>query len=486
MLTIYNTLTARKEPFEPLLPNVVRMYVCGVTVYDDCHLGHGRSALVFDMIRNYLRHRGYRVTYVRNFTDIDDKILARAAQEGVPWTAITARYLDAYRRDIARLGVTPADIEPKATEHIADIIGMVEMLLAKGHAYRVDGDVYYEVATYPAYGSLSKRKPEDLLAGARVEVDERKRNPMDFALWKASKPGEPAWDSPWGPGRPGWHIECSAMSVRHLGEHFDIHGGGMDLIFPHHENEMAQARAATGREFARYWIHNGFVEINQQKMSKSLGNFFTLREIFDSSGCRDEVTGEAIRYFLLGAHYRHAVDFSDQSLKEAKAAVDNIYGLFQRLGEATAPDAPADAALEEVLARFGSVFEEAMEDDFNTPTVIAEFQRLRGEVNGLIQKGLSRQASEKAYRAFRTYGRPLNLFQVPVKDWQFKELEFQIGAERTARPRLADAEIERRIEERNEARRRKDFAAADRIRKTLAEHGITIEDRPDGTSRWKR
>ncbi len=486
MLTIYNTLTARKEPFEPLLPNVVRMYVCGVTVYDDCHLGHGRSALVFDMIRNYLRHRGYRVTYVRNFTDIDDKILARAAQEGVPWTAITERYLDAYRRDMARLGVTPADLEPKATEHIADIIGMVETLLAKGHAYRVDGDVYYEVATYPSYGSLSKRKPEDLLAGARVEVDERKRNPMDFALWKASKPGEPAWDSPWGPGRPGWHIECSAMSVRHLGENFDIHGGGMDLIFPHHENEIAQARAATGREFARYWIHNGFVEINQQKMSKSLGNFFTLREIFDSSGCRDEVTGEAIRYFLLGTQYRHAVDFSDQGLKEAKAAVDNIYGLFQRLGEATAPDAPADAALEGVLARFGSVFEEAMEDDFNTPTVIAEFQRLRGEVNGLIQRGLSRQASGKAYEAFRTYGRTLSLFQVPVKDWQFKELEFQIGAERATRPRLADAEIERRIEERNEARRRKDFATADRIRKTLAEHGITIEDRPDGTSRWKR
>ncbi|MBW8065178.1 MAG: cysteine--tRNA ligase, partial [Nitrospira sp.] len=290
MLKLYNTMTGSKEAFQPLVPGTVRMYVCGVTVYDESHLGHARSALVFDVIRNYLQFSGYAVTFVKNFTDVDDKILTRAAQEGVPWTEIVERYLCTYRRDMARLGVAPADIEPKATEHMPEITTMIETLIAKGHAYRLDGDVYFEVRTDPAYGRLSKRKPEDLLAGARVEVDERKRNPMDFALWKSSKAGEPAWESPWGPGRPGWHIECSAMSIRHLGETFDIHGGGMDLIFPHHENEIAQSCAATGKEFARYWLHNGFVQINDEKMSKSLGNFFTIREIFERSSCSEQVT----------------------------------------------------------------------------------------------------------------------------------------------------------------------------------------------------
>jgi cysteinyl-tRNA synthetase len=276
------------------------------------------------------------------------------------------------------------------------------------------------------------------------------------------------------------------MSVRHLGEAFDIHGGGMDLIFPHHENEIAQARAATGREFARFWVHNGFVEINQQKMSKSLGNFFTLREIFDSSGCREVVTAEVIRYFLLATHYRHAVDFSDRGLKEAKSALDNLYGLFQRLEEATGQKTPGDAALEPALDRLRAAFEEAMDDDFNTPLVIAEFQRLRGELNSLLQKGLSRQASDKAADTVRRYGRVLGLFQVSVRDWEFKELEFQIDSGRAAAPPITDEEIERRVAERNEARRRRDFAKADTIRKALAERGITIEDRPDGTSRWKR
>ncbi|MGH7253243.1 MAG: cysteine--tRNA ligase, partial [Nitrospiraceae bacterium] len=281
MLKIYNTLSSQKEIFEPLEPKTVRMYACGVTVYDYSHLGHARSALVFDVIRKYLQHSGYAVKYVRNFTDVDDKIINRASEEGRTSAEIAEAYLLAYEEDMKRLGVAPADVEPKATEHIADIIQMIQTLIEKGHAYRLNGDVYYEVKTYPAYGRLSKRKAEDLLAGARVEVDERKRNPMDFALWKSSKPSEPAWDSPWGPGRPGWHIECSAMSIRHLGETFDIHGGGMDLIFPHHENEIAQSCAATGKEFARYWVHNGFVQINQEKMSKSLGNFFTIREVFE-------------------------------------------------------------------------------------------------------------------------------------------------------------------------------------------------------------
>src|SRR5574341_61262 len=285
MLKLYNTLTGGKDLFRSLEPNRVGMYACGVTVYDECHLGHARSALVFDVLRNYLRFSGYTVRYVRNFTDVDDKIINRAAQQGVTWQEIVERYLHAYHRDMGRLGIAPADVEPKATEHIPDIIAMIRTLVDKGHAYQLGGDVYYEVASFPAYGRLSKRRAEDLLAGARVEVDDRKRSPVDFALWKASKPGEPAWDSPWGRGRPGWHIECSAMSIRHLGETFDIHGGGMDLIFPHHENEIAQSCAATGKEFARYWVHNGFVEINKEKMSKSLSNFFTIREIFDRSEC---------------------------------------------------------------------------------------------------------------------------------------------------------------------------------------------------------
>lgn len=490
MLKIHNSLTGQKEPFEPLVRNTVRMYVCGVTVYDECHLGHARSALVFDVIRHYLKFRGYDVKYVRNFTDVDDKILNRAAQEGVPWTEIVDRYLRAYHRDMGRLGIRPADVEPKATEHIADIIQLIETLIAKGHAYRLEGDVYYEVGTYPAYGQLSKRKAEDLLAGARVEVDERKRNPMDFALWKSSKPGEPAWESPWGPGRPGWHIECSAMSLRHLGECFDIHGGGKDLIFPHHENEIAQSIAATGKGFARYWIHNGFVEINREKMSKSLGNFFTIQEIFDKSGCRDEVTAEAIRYFFLATHYRSSLDFSDQSLREAKAALDNLYGLFQRLEERSDADGRGDAPLRMVVERLRAAFQEAMDDDFNTPAVVAELQRARGEVNGLLSTGLSQSGRAEAREAFQTLGRVLGLFQVPVRNWEFKELQFRLekteGRGPAEMPEMTVDEIERQLAERNEARRRKDFARADAIRKALAARGITIEDRPDGTSRWKR
>lgn len=484
MLTIHNSMTGRKEVFEPLVPGRVQMYVCGVTVYDESHLGHGRSALIFDVIRNYLRFSGYAVTYVRNFTDIDDKIINRAAKEGVPWSEIVNRYLAAYYRDMGRLGVAPADIEPKATEHIQDIIQMIEALLAKGHAYRLNGDVYYDVMSYPAYGRLSKRKPEELLAGARVEVDERKRNPMDFALWKSSKPGEPAWESPWGPGRPGWHIECSAMSIRHLGTTFDIHGGGMDLIFPHHENEIAQSCAATGREFARYWIHNGFVEINREKMSKSLGNFFTIREVFEKSGYREGVTAEALRYFLLATHYRSPLDFSDQGLIEAKRALDGFYGLFQRLEEPSSASGRADEALPLAITRLHQGFREAMDDDFHTPAALAEFQRFRTELNKLLESGLSPQARSEARQAFRDLGRILGLFQLGVRDWEFQDRP--IGATGATGMRLTDEEVEELIRERNHARRRKDYKRADEIRAALAAQGITIEDRPDGTSRWKR
>jgi len=496
MLKIYNTLTGQKETFEPLVPKTVRMYVCGVTVYDESHLGHARSALAFDVIRNYFRFSGYAVTFVKNFTDVDDKIIARAAKEDLSWQQIVDRYLHAYERDMARLGIAPADIEPKATEHIPDIIRLIQTLVGKGHAYRLNGDVYFEVGTYPPYGRLSKRKADDLLAGARVEVDERKRNPMDFALWKSSKPGEPAWDSPWGLGRPGWHIECSAMSMKHLGATFDIHGGGADLIFPHHENEIAQSCAATGKEFARYWVHNGFVQINQEKMSKSLGNFFTIGEIFEKWGYREKTTAEVLRYFLLATHYRSPLDFSDQGLQEAKRALDGFYGLFKRLDESSSEEGAGDAQLQPSVEELGQRFRQAMDDDFNTPAAIAQFQRFRSDVNRLLEAGLSRKARDHARKAFRSVGGVVVLFQLPVKEWEFNPLNIsikvvdkvQIGLKETATVKivLTATDIEAKITERNEARKRKDFTKADEIRKFLAGHGITLEDRPDGTSRWKR
>lgn len=479
MLKIYNTLSGQKEVFEPLKPKRVKMYACGVTVYDYSHLGHARSALVFDVIRNYLCFSGYAVKYVRNFTDIDDKIINRASKEGVHWKKIAEKYLRAYRQDMSRLGVVKASKEPKATKHISDIKDLIQTLVKKGHAYQVDGDVYYEVSTFPQYGRLSKRKPEDLLTGARVEVDERKRNPMDFALWKSSKPGEPKWLSPWGPGRPGWHIECSAMSMKHLGKTFDIHGGGMDLIFPHHENEIAQSCAATGKEFARYWVHNGFVQINQEKMSKSLGNFFTIREIFEKSEWPEEITGEILRYFLLTNHYRSPLDFSDQGLREAKYALDGFYDLFNRLKETAKTEGPANEKLTTVIERTRFAFEQAMDDDFNTPAAVAELQGLRSEVNKLLETGLSTKAREQARQTFRLLGSVMGLFQ--LEKWRFNVDLSDIGVKG-----LTDEKIEQLKNERNEARTRRDFARADEIRKTLAEEGITLEDRSDGTTRWKR
>jgi cysteinyl-tRNA synthetase len=492
MLKIHNTMTGGKEIFQPLVPGTVRMYVCGVTVYDDCHLGHARSALVFEVIRRYLEASGYAVTFVKNFTDVDDKIIRRAREQDVPWQSITSRYIEAYHRDMRRLGIQPAMVEPKATDHMVDIVALTDTLVRKGIAYQVGPDVYFQVDKFPGYGSLSKRRLEDMHAGARVEVDERKKHPMDFVLWKGAKPDEPSWESPWGPGRPGWHIECSAMSMRHLGETFDIHGGGADLIFPHHENEIAQSTAATGQEFARYWIHNGFVQINQQKMSKSLGNFFTIREIFEHYGDHEDVTGEVLRYFLLATHYRSPLDFSDAALHEAKKALDGFYGLFQRLEESSGQDHSGDVPWEEAAQRLASAFQHAMDDDFNTPAAIAELQRLRGEVNRLLEDELSRTKCQDAIATFRRFGRLFGLFH--VKDWRFGPLgkgpvsqpPQTLAATEEIQGSLSDDEIEQQLMERNEARRRKDFAKADTIRAALSAQGITIEDRPDGTSRWKR
>ncbi len=498
MLSIYNTLTGKKEPFHSLQPKTVRMYVCGVTVYDYCHIGHARSALVFDVIRRYLEFSGYQVEFVKNFTDVDDKIIKRANERGVSCNAITAEYIEAYYQDMGKLGIRRATNEPKATEHMAEIIELASTLIQKGLAYQVAGDVYFQVEKYQAYGRLSKRKLDDLQAGARVDVDERKRHPMDFALWKSSKPGEPSWESPWGPGRPGWHIECSAMSMRHLGETFDIHGGGMDLIFPHHENEIAQSCGATGKEFARYWIHNGFVQINQEKMSKSLGNFFTIREIFEKSKWPEEETGEMLRYVLLGTHYRSPLDFSDKSIEEAKNALNGFYDLLvKRLAE---PEerTTADKGLMGVIERCRVAFREAMDDDFNTSVAIAELQRLKSDVNKLLSQGLSTEAREIARKEFRSLGNNLGLFQ--FDKWQFVdkprsgdvvvgltgvEARIMVG-QVSPKIELSEKQIEQQIAERLDAKKKKNFAQADEIRKSLASRGIVIEDKPDGTCRWKR
>ncbi|HET8721590.1 MAG TPA: cysteine--tRNA ligase, partial [Nitrospira sp.] len=461
----------------PITPNQVRMYVCGVTVYDYCHIGHARSALIFDALRRYLEYAGYEVTFVKNFTDIDDKIIRRANEQQVPCEVITRKYIDAYYEDMEKLGIRPASIEPKATDHMTEIISLTERLMKNGLAYSIDGDVYFAVEKFQAYGRLSKRKMEELQAGARVEVDERKRHPMDFALWKRSKSGEPSWPSPWGAGRPGWHIECSAMSMKHLGETFDIHGGGMDLIFPHHENEIAQSCGATGKEFANYWIHNGFVQINQEKMSKSLGNFFTIREIFEKSQWSERVTGEVLRYFLISTHYHGPLDFSDQALREARQTLDGFYGLFHRLREPE-PRTVADTDLPATLSRAEESFKNAMDNDLNTPMAVAELQKLRNEVNRLMDRGLSTAARQRALQRFRKLGEVLALFQLEEWDYGIKT--------DTRSPELQDSVIEAKIAERNEARKRKDFAKADEIRASLAAQGIIIEDKPDGTSRWKR
>lgn len=329
-LRVYNTLTSGKEEFVPLRPGKVGMYVCGVTVYDYSHIGHARANVVFDVICRYLRFLGYDVTYVRNYTDIDDKIINRANADGVPYNVISERFITEFDHDMAQLGLELPTFQPKATEHVADIIDLVARLIDKGHAYAAGGDVYFCVEKFATYLKLSGRNLEEMQAGARIEVDEKKRHPMDFALWKEAKPGEPFWESPWGKGRPGWHIECSAMSIRYLGETFDIHGGGKDLIFPHHENEIAQSEAATGRPFVRYWLHNGFVNINAEKMSKSLGNFFTIREVLE------RYDSEVLRFFLISAHYRSPLDFSDQNLTEAESGMERIYSALAGIDAALA------------------------------------------------------------------------------------------------------------------------------------------------------
>ena len=487
VLRIYNTLSSKKEDFVPLHEKQVRMYVCGVTVYDLCHIGHARSTIIFDMIYRYLRYHGYEVTFVRNFTDIDDKIIKRANEEGVDCKTIAEKYIGEFNIDMGRFGLEKPSVEPKATEHITEMIQLISTLIGRGYAYPADGDVFFAVEKFKDYGKLSKRNLEEMQAGARVEIDEKKENPLDFALWKASKPGEPFWESPWGKGRPGWHIECSVMSRKYLGETFDIHGGGKDLIFPHHENEIAQSEAATSKPFVRYWIHNGFVNINKEKMSKSLGNILTLKEIFK------DWRPEVIRLFLLSHHYRSPVDFSFDSLSETKLGLDRFYATLKAVqDEVIKPVVPREKLdssvikeCREAIESFKVRFEEAMDDDFNTAQALGHFYDLQRHLNILLDISKGRPTEEivsllkQSLDFFSRKGWIFGLFQedpeIYLRDQKKEGLK---------KLNLSEEEILKLIEERNMARKEKNWKKADEIRNDLLSKGIILEDTPSGTI-WK-
>jgi len=462
-LKIFNTLSGEKEIFTPLTAGEVRMYVCGVTVYDSSHVGHARSLITFDVIFRYLKFSGHRVEFVRNFTDVDDKIINKANEEKVSCENITERFIEEYYRDGEMLGLLRPSVEPRATLHIPEIIALIQRLEAKELAYRVDGDVYFPVQAFAGYGKLARKKIEELEAGARVEVDERKKSPLDFALWKSSKPGEPTWESPWGPGRPGWHIECSAMSTKYLGQPFDIHGGGRDLMFPHHENEIAQSEGAFGQPLARYWIHNGLLTVNGEKMSKSLGNYFTIQEILE------EHDPTALRHLFMGSHYRSPMDFSQEALAEAGRATERIQETLERLSAGAAkPGISPDAELMDAFRR-------EMDDDFNTPRALAlVFDEARA-LNRLLDEKKSEGVAGRA-AALRSICDTLGLLQPGYLDRK-KQRWLRKGL-------VTVREIENLIAERAAARKEKNWAEADRIRKQLHDKGIVIEDTPGGTL-WK-
>src|SRR5437867_287482 len=448
-------MSRTKEEFVPLTPGEVRMYVCGVTPYDYSHIGHARSAVAFDVIRRWLEHKGFRVTTVRNYTDIDDKIIARASQEAVSASEVSQRYIEAEARDMEALGVLLPSVAPRATEHIDGMIALIGRLVARGIAYVVDGDVYFEIRRFPAYGWLSGKNLDELLAGARVEVDERKRDPRDFALWKAAKPGEPSWPSPWGDGRPGWHIECSAMAMEYLGSTFDVHGGGEDLVFPHHECEIAQSEAATRKTFARYWVHNGFVNLGAEKMSKSLGNTLLIRELVKRHD------PDALRLWLLGTHYRHPVEFSEERLNEAGRALERFSRLFREAARYAWPPGPVPDALRQFRLRF----EAAMDDDFNTPQALGALFDLARALYEHVERtdeADAQQALVAGVDEVKRLGGALGLFARGVT---------------VAGP---PAEVDRLVSERSDARKRRDWRRSDELRDELQKLGWSGEDTPSG------
>jgi len=472
MIRIHNSLTGEKQTLQPIRPGHIGMYVCGMTVYDFLHIGHARMMTVFDIVSRYLRHRDYKVTYVRNITDIDDKIIKRAAQNGEPIEALTGRFISAINEDCALLGIVPPDHEPRATQHVPNMIKMIATLIEKGYAYVAsDGDVMYAVAKFEGYGKLSGKNLADLRAGARIEVDEVKRDPLDFVLWKHAKPAEPSWDSPWGPGRPGWHIECSAMSAALLGTHFDIHGGGMDLKFPHHENEIAQSCAATGDRFVNLWIHNGFVNVDNEKMSKSLGNFFTVREVLPKLR-----HPEVLRFFFLMSHYRGPINYSLDQLEQADAALRGIYTALR--------DVPAVPMAE---SEYTARFHEVMDDDLNTPEAIAVLQRMTREINLAKDTGKEPKAAALAAE-LRALAGVLGVVALDPEHWFRlpKPAAVVTASEPAATADISDAEAQRLVEARIAARKAKDFAESDRIRDQLAAAGVIVEDKPGGKSTWRR
>ncbi|MDR9468813.1 cysteine--tRNA ligase [Marinospirillum sp.] len=463
-MTLYNTLTHQKEPLQPLEPGKIKMYVCGVTVYDLCHLGHARVMVVFDMITRYLRERGYAVTYVRNITDIDDKILKRADENGEEINQLTERMIAAMHEDETRLGVLRPDIEPRATAYIEDILNLIKTLEDKGYAYAADnGDVYYRVRKFANYGQLTNRKLDDLQAGSRVEVDSHKEDPLDFVLWKAAKPGEASWPSPWGDGRPGWHIECSAMSTCCLGNTFDIHGGGPDLPFPHHENEIAQSEAATGQKYVNTWMHAGAVRVDEEKMSKSLGNFFTIREILE------KYDPEVVRYLLLSSHYRSAINYSETALKDARKSLERFYTALNGLETVIYPEKVAEAG------QWRENFFKAMDDDFNTPEALAVLFDLTRAINR-AREGDDTQLAAALAGELQQLASTLGFLQ------QDPQAFLQGQAEETS---INPDVIETLIEKRLMAKQERDFAEADRIRDDLAAQGIVLKDNKDGTT-WTR
>jgi len=469
MLKVFNTLSGKKEEFKPINENQVRIYVCGVTVYDFCHIGHARSSGVFDVIRKYFIYKGYDVTFVKNFTDIDDKIIKRSNEQGILWTELTDKFIAEHDADMDSLNIMRPDKTPKATDYIRQMIEMCEDLIAKGFAYESEGDIYYRVEKFDEYGKLSHRKLEDMMAGARIEVNDKKENPFDFVLWKSSKPGEPSWESPWGPGRPGWHIECSVMSEDLLGLPFDIHGGGKDLVFPHHENEIAQSEASCGCTFANYWIHNGFVNVNHEKMSKSLGNFFTIRDVLK------EFDAEIVRYFLMTTHYRSALDFSQDHLLEAEKSLNRIYTMLDELNRFTAGkkgvDVTADA--EKMVETFKEKFESAMDDDFNTPEVLAAMFEVIRETNRLLTSKPNKIGFPPLQKAveeiFGIITSVLGIVKYTPEQW------FRINLS------IPENELLEKIQQRTDAKKEKNFELADGIRNELKELGIELLDTIDGT-----
>ena len=464
-MKLYNTLSRKKEEFTPITPGKVKMYVCGPTVYNYFHIGNGRTFIVFDTIRRYLEYRGYDVEFVQNFTDIDDKMIKKANEENTTVKEVGDRYIEEYYKDADGLNIERATVNPRATEYIQDIIQFVSDLIDKGYAYEVDGDVYFSTKKFSDYGKLSGQNLEDLQAGARISVDERKKDPMDFAIWKAEKPGEPSWDCPWGKGRPGWHIECSCMARKILGETIDIHAGGMDLAFPHHENEIAQSEALTGKPFANYWLHSAYINVNNQKMSKSLNNFFTAREVLA------EYDADVIRFFMLSAHYRIQINFSKDLLDSAKASVERLYNAVANL-ENLLDEVSSETMTEEEakylesLDKYRQKYIEKMDDDFNTADAITVLFELSKDLNTNVTIDSSKKLVTKSLELMRELGKPLGMLQ------------------KTTKGSLED-EVEALIEQRQQARKNRDFALADKIRDDLKARGIVLEDTPQGV-RWKK